>query len=162
MATNMFMKLANITGEADDDQHSGWCEIKAVSQDFTNKASVSGSEQNTIDKAEHGELKVTKYVDEATMAIFKACWNGTVIPSVTIECFRADGQNQALKYFGIKLSNALISKCEFKSSEGDILEEEIEMLGTKAEYEYYALDKYLGTAKPVKIASHDLVKNVVG
>lgn len=162
MATNMFMKLTNnIKGEAEDDIHKGWCEITSLSQEFENDASLSEKEEDKIDKAEHKELKISKYVDEATTAILKACWDATRIKCVIIECFRADGTNPALKYFVIRLDNVIITNYELKSSEGEILSEDIEMLGTKAEYTYRAMDKKLGTAKARMIASHDLIKNVV-
>ncbi|MBI9082853.1 MAG: type VI secretion system tube protein Hcp [Desulfobacterales bacterium] len=163
MATNMFMKLTNsIKGEAEDDFHKGWCEIKSLSQEFSNEASLSKKDpKKKIVKAAHKELKITKYVDQATTAILKACWQGTRIKCVIIECFRADGQNKALKYFGIRLDNVLIKNYELKSSEGDILEEDLELLGTKAEYTYRPMDKLLGTAKPRMIASHNLIENIV-
>ena len=162
MATNMFMKLTNnIKGEAEDDLHKGWCEIKSLSQEFENKASLSKIQQDKIDKAEHKELKITKYVDDATTAILKACWGGTRINSVIIECFRADGQNSALKYFVIRLDKVIINNYELSSSEGEILEESLELIGTKAVYTYRAMDKLLGTAKARMIASHDLIENVV-
>jgi type VI secretion system secreted protein Hcp len=162
MSTNMYVKFSNgIKGEAEDKDHSGWCEITALEQDFTQDASPTEDSDQDTSKAEHGEIKISKLVDEASTKLMKACWEGTKLDKVEIECYRAANVDQPIKYFTVKLEDAIISKFEYKASEGEIISEDLELTAAKATYTYQAMDKKLGTEKGQMIASHDLKSNVI-
>lgn len=162
MPTNMFVKFSNnIKGESSDENHNQWCEITEVEQDFTQDASPTEESNQDTSKAEHGEIKIKKIVDEASTSLMKACWEGTKLDKVEIECFRAGGQNEPIKYFTIVLEKVIIKKFEYKGGDGDVITEDLELVAAKATYTYRAMDKKLGTAKPRKIASHDLKSNVI-
>ncbi len=162
MASNMFMKFSNnIKGESEDKAHIEWCEITSLDQEFTQDASPTEEGDQDTSKAEHGEVKITKYIDEASTALMKACWDGTKLDRVMIECYRASGGSGPVKYFIIVLEGVIIKKFNYKGGEGDIVSEDLELVAAKATYTYRAMDKKQGTAKPRKIASHDLRSNVV-
>ena len=162
MSTNMFAKFGDIKGESEDQAHPDWCEITSVEQDFTQKASPTEESKPDTCKVEHSEIKISKDIDEASTGLMKACWEATRLKKVEIECFRADGQNDPIKYFNIVLEDVIIHKFEYKGSgDGSIIGEDLELVAAKATYTYRAMDKKLGTAGGRMIASHDLKNNVI-
>jgi len=157
MASNMFVQFSNIEGECGERGHKGWCEITKLGQDFSNETAplIPGDQDNrTIKSGKHGDIKIEKLVDKASLGLMKACWMGTLVPKVVIECFRAgkgldQQQDQAIKYFSLELENVIIKKFRYAVSEGKLVSEDIELVAAKATYAYQNMHKELGTATMV-------------
>ncbi len=156
MATNMFVQFKDIEGECDEYGHPNWCEITSFGQTFENQAAPLPSGQTSAEprRGKHGDIKINKVIDKASIALMKACWEGKLVPEVVIECFRAgpglnDRQNYKdppIKYFSIILENVIIKKFSYKVDEGNLVSEALELVATKATYEYQRMFKKTGLA----------------
>ncbi len=152
MSTNMFVKFSNIEGECEEQGHRNWCEIMSLGQDFSNPTfplPPNVTEGKGARPCKHSEVKISKLMDKASTGLMKACWAGDTLEKVVIECFRAGiGQepNQPIKYFSIELESVIIKKFDYSVNEGQLVSEDLELVATKASYEYRQMDKKLGTA----------------
>lgn len=162
MATNMYLQLDGIKGESVDVNHKDWIEILSLSHGFTQPVTpVRASSGSTVERCNHSDIAVTKYVDKATDAILNRIWSGKQIPKAVIECFRADGQNKPVKYLEIDLEQVVISNYNISAGQGSLPMENISLAYGKVTYKYMQYDI---TGKPggVQPVYHDLTKNEVG
>ena len=164
MATDMFLKLDGIDGESEDSNHKNWIEILSWSHSFSQPTSaVRGSSGSTVEKADHSDISITKYVDVATDAILSKCWNGDQIKTGKIECFRADAEsNQPVKYLLIDLEKVILSNYSISAGGGDLPIENLSISYGYVKYTYTQQKKEDGTGGGAKPVDHDLVSNKVG
>lgn len=164
MATDMFLQLEGVKGESEDSEHADWIEILSWSHSFSQPTSaVRSSSGATVEKADHSDLSITKYIDNATDEILTYCWNGNMIPTAKVECFRADAEsNKPVKYLLIELEKVIVSNYSISAGGGDIPMENLSLSYGKVTYTYTQQKKADGTGGAQKPVSHDLVQNVVG
>jgi type VI secretion system secreted protein Hcp len=162
MASNMFIKLGDIVGECEDKNHVGWIEILSWSHGFSQPSTpVRASSGATVEKANHTDITFTKYLDKATDAILSTCWTGKQLPTAVLECYRADGDANPVKYLQIDMEKVIVSNYGISGGSGDHPSENISLSYGKVTYTYLdqkKADAQAGAAKPV---SHDLIKNEV-
>lgn len=162
MATNMFLQLDKIKGEASDENHTDWIEILSWSHGFSQPASpVRGSSGSTVEKANHSDISLTKYLDVASTDLFKACWDGTQIETGKIECMRSDGQNAPIVYLTIELDDIILSNISISAGGGDMPVENLSIAYSKIKYIYNMKKKDDAKAEGLKPVSHDLKTNKV-
>ncbi len=167
MATNMYVKFSeDIKGESTFKEHlgkDGWCEITDLGQGFEQKASPSPASQGEMDtsKSTHSEISISKNMDQASLKLMRHCWKGTTLKKVEIHCFRAAPGDQPLNYFQIELEQVIIKEFDFKSSEGDLITEDLKLVADKATYCYRPMDKKGVPGSPYR-AHFDLDNNVSG
>ena len=163
MASNMFIKFADVVGESSDVNHVEWIEILSWSHSFSQPASpLRDSTGSTIERANHSDLTITKYLDAATDDLIKSCWNGKQFETVDIECFRSDGQNEAIKYLEVNMEDVILSNFSISGGGGDIPMENLSLAYSKITYTY--IDKIKDDAKGggAQPTFHDLKTNEVG
>ena len=161
MASNMFLKLDGIKGESADSSHKDWIEILSWSHNISQPTSpVRDSSGATVERANHSDISITKYVDAATDGILGKCGAGKVLKKATIECFRADGDNKPIKYLDIDMEKVVISNYNISAGAGDVPMENISLSYGLIKYTYIEMkeDGKAGGSKPVIM---DLVKNEV-
>ena len=165
MATHMFVKFSGIEGESEDRLHQKkeWCEISSLEQDFTSEASPLAPgkrEGRGAVKCDHSTIRITKLVDRASTKLMEACWLGTTLDEVVIECYRAGegqgGDNRPIKYFSIELKKVVVRELEYSVNAGDLASEDLELVYATAKYEYYQMKKKLGTAERVGAKSRNV------
>jgi type VI secretion system secreted protein Hcp len=162
MATNMFIKFNDVTGEATDVNHVEWIEILEWSHSFNQPATpVRDSSGSTIERANHSDLEFTKYLDTATDDLLKACWSGHQFETVDIECFRSDGQNAPIKYLEINLLDVIITNYSISGGGGDVPIEHIALAYSKVTYTYSSKVKEDATTGGAEPVSHNLVTNEI-
>ncbi|GBC62143.1 type VI secretion system tube protein Hcp [Desulfonema ishimotonii] len=162
MATNMYLKLEGIDGEATDVNHDKWIEILNWSHSFNQPTTpVRASSGSTVEMCNHADMSVTKYLDVATDALLSHIWSGKQIPTAIIECFRADGQNTPVKYLQIDMDKVIISNYSISGGQSDLPVENLSLSYGKVKYTYTEYGKD-GAAKGQKPVSHDLTTNEVG
>jgi type VI secretion system secreted protein Hcp len=162
MATNMFIKFDSVKGECEDANHKDWIELLSWNHGFSQPASpVRSSTGSTIERANHSNLSITKYIDSSTDDLLKACWTGKQFEKADIECFRADGDNAPIKYLEINMEDVIVAAFTVQGGMGDIATEAISLAYSKVTYKYDAKKK--ADAKPagVQPVSHDLKTNKV-
>jgi len=167
MATNMYLLLkteagADVNGEAEDEKHTKWIEVLSWSHGFSQPASsIRSSTGSTIERANHSDLSITKYLDSATDDLLKACWSGDQFKTGKLECFRADGNNIPINYLTIDLENIIISNFSISGGGGDIPVENFSMSYSKVTYTYNAKKKEDAKAEGKQVIWHDLRSNKV-
>jgi type VI secretion system Hcp family effector len=150
MATNIFVQFDKIEGECEEEYHKKWCEITSFGQTFENAAPPLGpkeEDKSNSRRGKHGDIKISKVMDKASIGLMEACWEGRAVPEVVIECFRAglgEKPGQPIKYFNIKLKKVIIKKFKYGVSEGNLVSEELELVAAEAVYKYRLMDKLEG------------------
>ncbi len=162
MASNMYIKIDKVKGEAEDVNHKDWIEILSWSHGFSQPASpVRTSTGSTVERANHSDMSITKYIDSATKDLLKACWTGQQFEKADIECFRADGDNEPIKYLMVNMEDVVVSNYSLSGGGGGIPVENISLSYSKVTYNYDPKKK--ADAKPAgpQVISHDLKTNKV-
>ena len=98
-------------------------EILSWSHGFSQPtSSVRASSGATVEKANHSDLSVTKYLDSATDDIIKSCWTGKQIKTAKIVCLRSDGSddNKHIEYLIIDMDEVIISNYSVSGGAGDL------------------------------------------
>jgi type VI secretion system secreted protein Hcp len=163
MSTNMFLKLADITGESEDEKHSGEIEILGWGQSFEQPTTpIKASTGHTLEKCKHEPITITKYIDKATAALLKAIWAGKTIATGKITCYRAHKENAPVDFLVIEMTDVIITTYSISGAEGDIPQEELGLSYGKVKYAYKPMDKLTGDAKEPMPAEADLILNKVG
>ncbi len=140
---NMFLKIGDksnpINGECTDmsgtntlgkQGHKDWVEVLSFHHGIEQSASpIIGSTQGrTIERCQHEDFAVTKYVDLATPQIHLACCNGSHIDLVILETYRASGYgatNQPVMYLCVTMKDVIVSSVKLDSQERDIAVEKV-------------------------------------
>lgn len=166
MATNMFLQLDSIEGGATDENHAGWIEIFSWNHRFdqpTTPISKSGGQAVATAMCNHKPIEVKKFLDEATYAILSKVWSGKVLPKGKLECFRAAGEENPVKYLEIEMEDVVISNYSISISEDDehFPMENISLTYGKVTYNHTPY-KRTGDAKGNQPVYHDLRTNKVG
>ncbi len=139
---DIFMDIAGIAGESTNALHKGSIEVMSWSWGVS-RTSPGGA--GAIGRELAGHVTLIKRIDKATPLLFKHCVDDTVLPLVTVQLTRADGQT-FLKY---ELKNVMISSISHGGDlDGDGLPDEtIELMlgGAKLTYtQFDATGKALG------------------
>jgi type VI secretion system secreted protein Hcp len=162
MSTDMFIKFAEVDGEAAEANHENWCEIIGWSHSFSQPASpLRDSTGSTIERANHSDLSITKYLDQATRQLLKAHWNGTQFETVSLDCLRAAGE-ESVNYLSIEMEDVIISNYSISAGGGDIPVENLSLAYSKITYAYDRKKKQDGDPEGEAQVSHDLKTGVVG
>ncbi len=139
---DIFMDIAGIAGESTNALHKSSIEVMSWSWGVS-QTSPGGA--GAIGRELAGHATLIKRIDKATPLLFKHCIDDTVLPLVTVQLTRADGQT-FLKY---ELKNVMISSISHGGDlDGDGLPDETIALtlgGAKVTYtQFDATGKALG------------------
>ena len=153
-ASDMFLKLAGITGESTDSKHSGEIDVLSWSWGASNSSSVVGG----AGKANVQDLSVTKYVDKASPPLLLKTLNGGAIADATLTVRSASAT--PIEFLIIKLTNVLVTSISTGGSTGeDRLTENVSFNFGKVEFKYTPTDTATGKAGTPIITTWDVVAN---
>jgi type VI secretion system secreted protein Hcp len=112
-----YLKIEGITGESDDDKHSGEIVISSWSWGKTH----SGSAQSAVGKGGGGgrvvvrDLHITKLMDKSSPVLSQACASHKHFSTATLTS-RVQGE-KPLEYCVIKFTDVVISSINFNAHE---------------------------------------------
>lgn len=163
MASNMYIKFDDVEGESTDVNHADWIEILSWNHGFSQPASpLRGSSGSTIEMANHQDFNFTKAIDSASDDLIGACWTGKQYEKVTVECFKADGQNEPIKYLEVYMEDVVVSNYNISGGVGSLPMENISLAYSMIKYIYDPKDKEDGSqSKGAQPIQHDLKTNSV-
>ncbi|MEW9585352.1 Hcp family type VI secretion system effector [Paraburkholderia sp. DGU8] len=118
MAIDMFMKLGDIKGEAQDKTHKEEIEVLAWSWGLSQSGTMHMGTGGGAGKVSVQDLSFTKYSDKASPPIMAACTKGTHIDKALLTVRKAGGDNP-LEYYKITLEGVLISSYSTGGSGGE-------------------------------------------
>jgi type VI secretion system secreted protein Hcp len=166
MAANMFLKFETpeIKGESAATGHTEEIEVLSWSHSFNQPTSPirSSAGGGTVEQANHSDFSFTKYIDTATDDLLKYCWNGKQIGKGTFTAYRADGDNNPVKYLEIDMQHIIISNVSFGGGGGDVPTETVTLAYGVVQYNYIQQKPADGTPSGVQPVHHDLEKHEVG
>jgi len=163
MAFDGFIKIEGIPGESMDDQHKDWIEVTHFDHALEQPASATASSVGgaTAERINHKPFVIEHLIDKASPKIYEACCKGTHIKEINFELCRAGGDK--VKYFEIKLTQALITKVEPKGTANDegFPSERVYFTYGKIEWKYVQQKREDGTGGGTIAAGWDLTTNKV-
>jgi len=118
MATDYFLKLSGIDGEAQDAAHKGWIDI--FSWSFGASQSGSGGHVgggSGAGKVNMHDISVTKRTDKSSCDLFLKCANGKHYDQADIISRKAG--EKPLEFLKIKLQQVFVSSYNLGGSHGD-------------------------------------------
>ena len=165
MAFDAYLEIDGIPGESTDSNHTDWIEVKEYSHNITQPvaASKSSGGSRASERANHGNLYVTKELDKASPKIALACCNGTNLAKVTIELCRATGDKA--KYMSIEMTDVLVAMYEPNgrtTEEGSLPTERVAFNYGTITWTYTHLDAATGAAKGDVSAKWNQLDNTGG
>ena len=167
MAFDAFLKLSNVDSESTDDRHQKWIEVLSFSWGLSQPATAVATARQAgaigttpaVERASFTDFTIVKTLDKSSPILMLACANGEHLPSVTIQCQRAEGGKQ--QYLEIKMTDVLISGVKpGGTSQGSEVRplEEISFSFSKCEMTYIP-QKADGTADASVRMGWDVAKN---
>lgn len=136
MATDMFIKIEGIKGEARDDKHKGEIDVLAWSWGMSNGGAAHAGGGQGAGKVHVNDLSFTKEVDLSTPPLMLACAKGQHIKEATLYVRKAGGDNP-IEYVTITMQDLIISSVSTGGSQGETrLTENVTLNFTKVKYKY--------------------------
>jgi type VI secretion system secreted protein Hcp len=121
MATNFYMKLDNIDGEARDTDHSKEIEILDFTFGVSNTGSRHGGSGGGSGQAHVQDIGFTKYADKSSPILMQYCVSHKDIPNAKITCYKAAG-DERVKYLVIELKEVLVTSYQTGGGDGIAME----------------------------------------
>lgn len=158
MAMDVFLKLQDITGEAEDAAHSGEIDILAWSWGMSQSGSAHVGGGSGAGKVSVQDVSFTKYVDKASTPIMVHCCKGTHIPLANLVIRKAGGDPH--EYWKLEMTNCFITSISTGGSGGeDALTENITLSFEKFKSEYVP-QKEDGSADAGIVHTWNVLRNV--
>jgi type VI secretion system secreted protein Hcp len=157
MAVDMFIKIGDIKGEAQDQKHKGAIDVQSWSWGATNNGSAHHGGGAGTGKVHVHDFSFTKWMDKASPHILLACCNGKHFPQACLTIRKAG--EKPVEYCKIKLEYVLITSVSHGGSGADDrTTEQVTLNFAKVEFEYTPQEDSgkPGTAIPMSwdIAAH--------
>ncbi|MGH7940367.1 MAG: Hcp family type VI secretion system effector [Limisphaerales bacterium] len=157
MAGDMFIKIGDISGEAQDKAHSKEIEVLSWSWGVTNAGDAHKGSGGGSGKASCQDLSITKYIDSASPKLALACCKGTHYDTVQLTVRKAG--DKPLEYIKIKLTQVTIAGISTGTSgREDRLTENVGLNFAAITYDYVPQGKD-GSAGTTITMSYDFSQN---
>jgi type VI secretion system secreted protein Hcp len=157
MAIDMFIKIGDIKGEAQDHKHAGEIDVLAWSWGMNQSGTAHAGPGGGSGKVSIHDLSFTKYVDSATPKLMLYCMNGKHIDKAMLTVRKA-GENP-LEYIILTMQDLLVTSVSKGGSGGqDRLTENITLNFAKVEYKYVPQKKDGSGDAPI-ITGWDIAAN---
>lgn len=110
MAIDVYMQIEGIKGESKDDNHRDWIECLAWNAGLNQPRSASASTAggHTAERVEFEMVTIRKLADLSSPILMQHCAMGKVLPKITFQFMRADGNGKPITYLEVVLTNAII------------------------------------------------------
>lgn len=117
MEVSVFLELDGIQGEATDDAHKDQIKLTSCSFSAFNSSSYNNASK-TVSKgqANMGDVAYTKEPDKTSVALFKACATGKVIPKGKISFQTNVGDDKKVDFLVYELENLVVNSYSFSAS----------------------------------------------
>ena len=117
MAVDMFIKIGDIKGEAQDKSHMDEIDVLAWSWGMSQSGTTHMGGGGGAGKVNVQDLSFTKYIDKSSPDLMLACCNGKHYPEAVLVVRKA-GENP-VEYVKIKMENLIISSLSTGGSGGE-------------------------------------------
>ena len=136
-AQDMFLKIADMPGESQDEKHKGEIDVLSWSWGHvtgTGKTGKDGLPQTCIQ-----DMSVTKFIDKATVDLIMASVKGELIPEAILSVQRS-GENRPQEYLTLKLRDVYVTSYQTggAAAQGASLTENLVLHFESVKFEYRA------------------------
>lgn len=157
MAVDMFLKLADVSGESKDDKHKGEIDVLAWSWGMSQSGTTHLGSGGGSGKVNVQDLSFTHYVDKSSAPIMMGCANGKHFKTATLVVRKA-GENP-VEYIKVDLEEIIIAAVQTGGSGAeDRLTENVTLNFSKV-HVTYTPQKDDGTADAAIEAKWDIAAN---
>lgn len=157
MATDYFLKIDGIAGEAEDKDHLYEIEINGFQFGMSSEGTIGG--QGGAALAHFTDITLNKEVDASSTELLKVAAAGTQSIAKAILSCRKSGASGQMEYLRITLSEVLVSSWEVTAAEGGgIPQETLTLNYARMEITYWP-QSHTGIAKGQKKVGWDRQKN---
>lgn len=117
MAVDMFLKIKDVKGEAQDDKHKDEIDVLAWSWGMSNSGSTHMGGGSGAGKVNVQDMNFTKHIDKSTPDLMKACCNGKHFEEAVLVCRKA-GENP-VEYLTITMNDLIVTSVSTGGSGGE-------------------------------------------
>jgi type VI secretion system secreted protein Hcp len=151
MAVDMFIKIKDVNGEAQDDKHKDEIDVLAWSWGMSQSGTMHMGAGGGAGKVNVQDLSITKWVDKSTPTLMKLCCKGQHVGECVLVVRKAGGT--AVEYIKITLKEALVASISTGGSGGEErLTENITLNFSEFKYEYTTQGQDGGAGATVPVA----------
>lgn len=146
-ASDYYLKIDGIPGEATDKAHAGQIEIQSFSWGATNSGSVAGPGGGAgAGKVSFSDFSFSKLQDKASPLLLQYVASGKPIARVTL--YGVSAGKERVDYMTLTLSDVLISSFQTAGSSGSGPMDSVSLNFAKMSYDYrpQGADRKFGTA----------------
>jgi type VI secretion system secreted protein Hcp len=136
MASDIYLKLTGIDGEAQDSAHTNEIEILSYSLGVSNQGSGAVGKGSGAAKSDFTDVSLSKVMDKSSVGLALACATGKHIDEATLTVRKAAGDTP-LDYLKIKLTEVFVTSFHNAASDGGgIAQESLSLNFSKIEFTY--------------------------
>jgi type VI secretion system secreted protein Hcp len=159
MATDFYLKIDGIQGEATDEKHKNEIEIESWHMSATNLGSSGKNSGAGTGKADFSDFTVSKFTDKSTPKLLNAVGSGLHIPKIVLVCRKAGGKGGQVEHLTVEMDGVFVSGYAVSASdEHSVPRESVVFNYTKVTYSY-APQKADGSLEGKIVAGYDRALN---
>ncbi|AEF99291.1 Hcp family type VI secretion system effector [Methylomonas methanica] len=117
MAVDMFLKIKDVKGEAQDDKHKDTIDVLAWSWGMSNSGSTHMGGGSGAGKVNVQDISVTKYIDKSSPDLMKACCNGKHFETADLIVRKAG--EKPVEYLTITMTDLIVTSVSTGGSGGE-------------------------------------------
>lgn len=135
MAVDMFLRVGDIKGEAEDKTHAGKIDVLAWSWGMSQSGTTHIGGGGGAGKVNVQDLSITKYIDKSSTVLMKACAKGTHYDDAELIVRKAG--DTPLEYYKITMKEVIVTSVSTGGSGGeDRLTENVTLNFAEVHVEY--------------------------
>jgi type VI secretion system secreted protein Hcp len=157
MAVDMFLKIAEVKGESQDDKHKEEIDVLAWSWGMSQSGTTHTGTGGGAGKVNVQDISVTKYIDKSSCMLMSSCATGKHHADATLVVRKAG--DKPLEYFEIKMTDVIITSVSTGGSGGeDRLTENISLNFAQVNVKYVPQKKD-GSGEPPEKMGYNMQQN---
>lgn len=117
MALDMFLKIKDIKGEAQDDKHKDTIDVLAWSWGMSNSGTTHMGSGSGAGKVNVQDISITKYIDKSSPDLMKACCNGKHFETADLIVRKAG--EKPVEYLTITMTDLIVTAVSTGGSGGE-------------------------------------------
>jgi type VI secretion system secreted protein Hcp len=159
MASDYYLKIAGVEGEAQAEGHEKEIELLSWSWGATNPGGMHYGSGGGTGKAAVSDLNFSYRVGKESPKLIQFCVTGKHIDSVQLTGRKSGGDAKPYDYLEIKLTDCVVASYQTGGSGGDDIPIESASLNfAKIEYDYKIQDSAKGTVSSAGKVTYDIQK----
>ncbi len=133
MSVEIFLKLGDIAGEAQDPEHLAWIDITSFQWGFTPSRQGTPNLGTAAGKVNFQDLTFTCPQSKASPKLMEGCSTGTHFAKVVVDLMQTDAAQGQGQYLTYELQDVVISSYQTGGSSGDVPQDSMSLTFQKVQ-----------------------------